>query len=147
MAIKQLVTLIRNIYIPNNSRCRDQAWAVKKEQLFTDSLSLQGRKGDGVCVHSDLSASPRDALYLVILDFSVVQWSVWRHSVQQVMGSIPQYQKGTTNLARGQEYLIFLSSTFRTKGNKWIIKIVTPTGNCIFLFELQSQQACHLLFV
>lgn len=44
MPIKQLVTLIRNIYIPNNSRYGDQAWAVKKEQLFLDSRSLQGRE-------------------------------------------------------------------------------------------------------
>lgn len=44
MPIKQLVTLIRNIYIPNNSRYGDRAWAVKKEQLFLDSRGLQGRE-------------------------------------------------------------------------------------------------------
>lgn len=86
MPIKQLVTLIRTICIANTTAA---AWAVKKEQLFT----AYREGGDGEYVHSDLLASPRDVLYVVIPDFSVVHWSLWWHSVQQVTGSVLQYQR------------------------------------------------------
>lgn len=125
MPIKQLVTLIRNIYIPNNSRYGDRAWAVKKEQLFTDSRSLQGR--EVVCAFTMIYRLALEMRYLLL--FWTSSWCSHQFGGTRFNRSCVRFyttKKAQPNRLRVQGYRKFPNSTFQIIGNKYIIKTVTP---------------------